>query len=154
MQAAAHGPLGTFRLGLSGNPAPPAPRTEKPQPITAAEGATSPGAEEAIRELVRRYAQALEARSIDALKRAWPGLQGAQEEAVRKEFMHARRIEVDVDDTKVSVSGSTGTVSFIRRYHLSTVDGQRLDTNSRTTMSVRRAGNEWVIDRVRFEALR
>ena len=104
--------------------------------------------------MVRRYAQALESRNVEALKRVWPTLQGAQEEAVRKEFLHARRIEVDIDDTNVSVSGTTGTVTFIRRYRLSTVDGQRLDTNSRTTMSVRRAGNEWVIDRVRFEAFR
>jgi serine/threonine-protein kinase len=135
-------------------PPPPAPRTEKPAAISAAEGGASPGAEEAIRDLVRRYAQALEARSIDAVKRLWPSLQGAQEDAVRKEFMHARQIAVDVDDTNVNVSGNTGTVTFVRRYRLSTVDGQRLDTNSRTTMSVRRAGNEWVIDRVRFEALR
>jgi ketosteroid isomerase-like protein len=135
-------------------PPPPAPKIEKPPVITAAEGAASPGAEEAIRDLVRRYARALEARNIDAVKRVWPSLQGAQEDAVRKEFMHAREINVDVDDTDVNVSGNTGTVTFVRRYRLSTVDGQRLDTNSRTTMSVRRAGNEWVIDRVRFEALR
>jgi eukaryotic-like serine/threonine-protein kinase len=133
-------------------PAPP-PRTTTP-PITAAEGTASPGAEEAIRDMVRRYAQALESRNVEALKRVWPTLQGAQEEAVRKEFLHARRIDVDIDDTNIAVSGTTGTVTFIRRYRLSTVDGQRLDTNSRTTMSVRRAGNEWVIDRVRFEALR
>ena len=104
--------------------------------------------------MVRRYAQALESRNVEALKRVWPTLQGAQEEAVRKEFLHARRIEVDIDDTNIAVSGTTGTVTFTRRYRLSTVDGQRLDTNSRTTMSVRRAGNEWVIDRVRFEAFR
>ena len=41
-------------------------------PITAAEGAALPGAEEAIRELVRQYAQALESRSIEAVKRVWP----------------------------------------------------------------------------------
>ena len=131
-------------------PAPTAPRSTQPA-ITAAEGATSPGAEEAIRELVRRYAQALESRNVDALKRIWPTL---QEDAMRREFQHARRIEVDIDNTTVNVSGNSATVSFTRRYRLSTVDGQRLDTNSRTTMSVRRAGTEWVIDRVRFEASR
>jgi len=134
-------------------PAPP-PRTTPSPAITAAEGATSPGTEEAIRDLVRRYAQALESRNVDNLKRIWPTLQGAQEEAVRKEFLHARRIDVDADVTNVTVSGASGTVTFIRRYRLSTVDGQRLDTNSRTTMSVRRAGNDWIIDRVRFEAFR
>jgi hypothetical protein len=131
-------------------PAPTAPRTTQP-PITAAEGAASPGAEEAIRDLVRRYAQALESRNVDALKRIWPAL---QEDAMRREFQQARRIEVDIDNTTVNVSGNSATVSFTRRYRVSTVDGQRLDTNSRTTMSVRRAGTEWVIDRVRFEGSR
>jgi serine/threonine-protein kinase len=135
-------------------PAAAPPRSAQQPVITAAEGQASPGAEEAIRELVRRYAQALESRNVDALKRVWPSLQGAQEEAVRKEFAHARRIDVEIDDTTVNVSGTSGTVTFVRRYRLSTVDGQRLDTNSRTTMSVRRAGTDWVIDRVRFEASR
>ncbi len=135
-------------------PAPAPPQTTQPPPITAAEGPASPAAQEAIRELVRRYAQALESRNVDTLKRVWPSLPGSQEEAMRKEFAHARRIDVEVDDTNVNLSGNTATVTFIRRYRLSTVDGQRLDTNSRTTMSVRRAGTDWVIDRVRFEALR
>ena len=52
------------------------------------------------------------------------------------------------------MSGATATVTFIRRYQLSTVDGQRLLTNSRTTLNARRSGDDWVIERVRFEALR
>ena len=132
-------------------PVTPPPRAAQP-PITAAEGPASPKAEEAIRELLTRYEQALESRNVDALKRIWPTLQGSQEEAVRKDFLHARRIQVDIDDTNITVTGNSATVTFTRGYHLATVDGQRLDSASRTTMSVRRAGNEWVIDRLRFEA--
>ena len=46
---------------------------------------------------------------------------------MRQEFLHARRIDVDIDDSKITVSGTTGTVTFIRRYQLTTVDGQTLD---------------------------
>jgi hypothetical protein len=110
--------------------------------------------EEEVRDLVRRYEQALEARNIDSLKRIWPSLQGTQETAVRQEFAQTRRIDVEIEGVEVSVSGATATVTFIRRYQLTTVDGQRPLTNSRTTMNARRVGGEWLIERVRFEALR
>lgn len=127
--------------------APPSPPPAKnPEPPAAAH-------EEGVRDLVRRYEQALESRSIDALKKLWPSLSGAQEDAMRNEFLHARRIDVDVTITDVAVSGTTATATFVRRYQLSTVDGQQLLRNSRTTLSARRAGSDWVIDRMRFEAL-
>jgi ketosteroid isomerase-like protein len=103
---------------------------------------------------VGRYEQALETRSLDALKRIWPSLQGAQETAVRQEFMYSRRIDVDIENVDVSVSGATAIATFTRRYQLTTTDGQRPLTNSRTTMNARRVGSEWQIERVRFEALR
>ena len=122
---------------------PPAPT--QPDPIPADVG---------VRDLVRRYAQALEARSIDALKRIWPSLSGAQEEALRKEFSHARQIDVQVGNVDVSASGNTASAVFLRRYELVTVDGQRLLTNSRTIVTARRSGETWVIEQVRFEAAR
>ena len=137
---------------------PPAPAVSSPAPanktpvITAAEGTSSAlASQEAIRDLLRRYEQAVESRNLDALKRIWPGL---QEEALRREFGQARRIDVDLDDPEITVSGGAGTVTFVRRYRVQTTDGQRLDTTSRTTMTVRRTGTDWHIDRVRFEALR
>lgn len=135
-------------------PAAPPPKPTAPPATTAAEGTASPVANDAIRELVRRYEQALEARNIDALKRIWPTLQGSQEDAMRKEFAYARRIDVGIDDLDITVSGGSGTATFLRRYELATVDGQRHSSNSRTTMSVRRAGADWLIDRVRFEGIR
>jgi hypothetical protein len=120
--------------------APPRPATE----LSTADG---------IRDLLRRYELALESRSIEALRRVWPSLSGAQEVAIRNEFVYARRIEVGIENVEQSISGATGTVTFIRRYQLSTIDGQQPFRLSRTTMSVRRTGNEWIIERVRFEAL-
>jgi serine/threonine-protein kinase len=138
-------------------PAPPqaAPPAAKPPVETAAEGAASPVAsEKAIRELLRRYQRAMESRNVDTLKNIWPSLQGAQEAAVRREFQFARRIEMEIADPEITVSGASGTAVFIRRYQILTTDNQKLDRSSRTTMTVKRPGNEWVIDTVRFEPIR
>ena len=130
---------------------PPASRTPPPSVPPADTAKTM---EDGVRDLVRRYEQALESRSVEALKRLWPSLQGAQEEAIRQEFSHARRIDVEIANPDITLSGNAATVTFLRRYQLSTVDGQRLLTNSRTTLNARRNGDDWIIERVRFEALR
>ena len=136
-------------------PGPPIPALTRNPPAAGQVPPSTPRAsEDEVRELVRRYEQALESRSIDSLKRIWPSLQGAQETAVRREFQQTRRIDVEIEGVDVSVSGATAIVTFIRRYQLTTVDGQRPLTNSRTTMNARRAGGEWLIERVSFEALR
>jgi eukaryotic-like serine/threonine-protein kinase len=135
-------------------PAPPPSSSQPPAQPPRAETPPTPSAEDGVRDLLRRYEQALESRSIDALKRLWPTLGGSQEGAIRREFDHARQIDVSIEGPDITVSGATATIRFIRKYQLSTVDGQKLVTNSRTTVSARRAGNEWVLDQVRFEALR
>jgi hypothetical protein len=134
-------------------PVPPATRATPPPPSVPSE---SPRAlEEGVRELLRRYEQALEGRNIEVLKRLWPGLQGAQEEAIRREFMFARRIDVTIEGVDITVSSTTATARFIRRYQILTVDGQRPPTTTtRTTLSARRTGNDWLIDHMSFEAIR
>jgi serine/threonine-protein kinase len=135
-------------------PGPPIPPVTRNPPANQLPPASPRAVEEEVRELVRRYEQALEGRNLAALKRIWPSLSGEQESALRREFMQARRVDVDIENVEVSVSGPTAIVTFIRRYQLTTVDGQRPLTNSRTTMNARRAGNEWLIERIRFEGLR
>ncbi len=131
---------------------PPQPKREAPAPAppVAAEPATA--AEDGIRDLLTEYEHALEGRSVAAMKRIWPSLDGGQEAALRNEFANARSIDVTIESPRIVLSGAAGTVTFIRRYQLLTVDSQRLMTTSRTTMTVRRAENAWVIERLRFEA--
>jgi serine/threonine protein kinase len=130
-------------------PAPPRPTPPAALPPEAPPPA--PGPEVAVGELLAQYKSALEARNLDALKRLWPSLSGAPQEAIRNEFRHASQITVEIVDPHISVSGASGTVSFIRRYELVTVEGQRLRTETRTTMDIRRPGGAWLIDRIRFE---
>jgi eukaryotic-like serine/threonine-protein kinase len=133
-------------------PAPPAPAP--PAPAPQADPPRAPAAEEAIRDLLDRYKAALEARSLDALKRLWPSLGGQQQAAIQNEFSHASRIDVDIVDPRIVVSGSSATVAFIRRYELVTVDGQRLNNDTRTTMTLHRSNGAWVIEAIRFDAPR
>ncbi len=134
---------------------PAAPPPAAPVPPPAAPAAPSAEAlaavrDAAIQDLLGRYAAALESRSLDAVKRLWPGLSSAAQEALRVEFQHATRIGVEILDPRIAGSGDTATVSFVRRYDVITVEGQRLHSESHATMEVRRAGASWVIDRIRF----
>jgi serine/threonine-protein kinase len=133
--------------------APPPPRNppiDKPAPAEP----PPPSPTEQITALLDRYAAALESRSLDALKRIWPGLSGAQESAMRYEFQNARLIEVEVVSPQISVREDSATVTFTRRYRNVTADGQDLRRDSSATMTVRRAGNAWVIEQLRFAPAR
>ncbi len=104
--------------------------------------------EAAISDLLARYKAAVESRSLDALKRIWPAL---PEEALRDEFRRATSISVGIVDPRISVpaSNDTATVTFVRHYEV-VKEGQRLQSQSDATMELKRAGNSWVIERIRF----
>ena len=140
-------------------PAPPPAATPPPAPtpaLTAAPTVENSAAarEAAVSEMLLRYTAAVEARSLDALKRVWPGLSGAALQALRTEFQNASRISVEIVEPRLSLSADTGTVSFIRRYDVVTVEGQQLHSESQATMDVRRTGSSWVIERIRFIPIR
>ncbi|HTL42962.1 MAG TPA: protein kinase [Vicinamibacterales bacterium] len=127
--------------------APPVVPHAEPSPPAAPQGPTD---EQRITELLNRYREALESRSIDRLKQIWPSLSGSAESALRDEFQHASRISVEISSPQISVNGNTGRVVFDRHYSLVTVDGQRPQSSSQVTMDLRRAGSSWLIESVRF----
>ena len=137
------------------SPPPPMPPAVRTPPPSSSAPADSPRAlEEGVRELIRRYEQALESRSVDGLKRLWPSLSDSQEQLMRENFSHARRIDVEITGIDISVSGTTAVATFLRRYQVLTDDNQRPVTISRTTLNARRNGGDWVIERVRFEGVK
>jgi serine/threonine protein kinase len=143
-------------------PAPPptttAPTTTVPPTTTVAPTTTTvaqpaapaqPSAAErdaAIADVLARYKAAVESRSLDALKRIWPGL---PEQAMRDEFRQATSISVGIVDPKITATNDTATVTFVRHYEV-VKEGQRLQSQSNATMELRRSGNSWVIDHIRF----
>jgi serine/threonine protein kinase len=128
---------------------PPAEVSKPPAPATPAE----PTPEAAIAEVLTRYERAIESRDLAAMKRVWPGMPASQESAFKNEFSHTSRIGVDITSPKITVTGTTATVTFVRRYEAVTTDGQRLNSASNATMQLKHASG-WVIDQVRFEPIR
>jgi hypothetical protein len=130
------------------------PRVQPPPAQPAPSPPPAPSPESLIRDVLARYESALEARSLDALKRVWPSLAGGQQSSIRTEFAQARGIEVDIVDPHIAVTGTTATASFVRHYELMTKDGtlQRADTPA--TMTLRRTDGGWVIEQIRFGAAR
>ena len=128
-------------------PAPPPsePVTLPPQTRTAREAGSA---------VLQRYIAALEHRDIGALKAVWPSLGGAQQAAIEAEFANAREIDVEFVDPKIDVAGQTMTVSGRRRYSLRTRDGQQLRSDTITTLALRQAGADWVIESVRHQTAR
>jgi hypothetical protein len=62
---------------------------------------------------------------------------------------------VELVEPHIQVTGSTASVTFVRRYDLVTVEGQRLHSEARTVMEVRRTpAGAWVIESIRFIPLR
>jgi ketosteroid isomerase-like protein len=104
--------------------------------------------ESAIRQAMDQYVAALQARNLTMLKRVWPSLSAPQERALRNEFDNARSVQVQLADPRTTISGDSATVVATRQYMLNTADGQRLSTVTRTTITLRRSGNEWLIDQV------
>jgi len=131
----------------SSQPSAAAPAPPRPSPPAAPQGPTD---EERVNELVNRYREALEARSLERVKQLWPSLSGAAENAMRDEFQHATRISVAIASPQIAIAGATGRVTFLRDYSVSTIDGQHLQSSSRVTMDVRRTAGGWVIESVRF----
>ena len=129
-------------------PAPPPPAAAKP------EAPPKPSPSEAIAELLDRYKRALESRNIESVKRIWPTLGGQQEAAIRTDFRNTRRITVEIVSPQISVSGNQGTVRFVRRYQLDTVDGQLPRSESRVTMSVQLVGDTWTITQIQYDQIR
>jgi hypothetical protein len=129
---------------------PEPPETARAESLQPAQAAVPPaaGAEARVRHAVAQYLSGLESRSLAALKRVWPTLGGNQERAIQDEFEKARTVRASFTDPRITITGDTGTVTGYRTYNLLTQDGQRLSRVTRTTMTLRRTGDEWLIERV------
>jgi eukaryotic-like serine/threonine-protein kinase len=119
--------------------APPAPAQPSAAELAAARDA-------AISDVLARYKAAVESRSLEALKRIWPGL---PEQAMRDEFRQATSISVGIVDPRITGTNDTATVTFVRHYE-AVKEGQRLQSQSNATMELRRNGNSWLIEQIKF----
>jgi serine/threonine-protein kinase len=131
------------------------PPVERPAPAAAptatAPPRVDPNPEEAIQNVLRQYAAALESRNLEALKRIWPSLRGEQEQAIRDDFQNARDISVSIESPRIQAQQDAATVTCVRRYQLHTRDGRRQQAETQTTINMRLSGSSWIIDTIRHE---
>jgi serine/threonine-protein kinase len=119
-----------------------------PAPSDSLPRASAVNTDTLVRDVVAQYIAALEGRSLPALKRVWPALAGAQERAIQREFANATSVQVRFTDPRTSLDGETATVTGRREYRLVTQDGQQLSTVTTTTLTLRRTGDAWHIERI------
>jgi serine/threonine-protein kinase len=137
----------------SGSASPPPDTSAAAREAAAKESAAKEAAarEAAIADVLTRYVAAVESRNLEALRRVWPNLNVT---AMRDEFRNAASIQMEVVDPRISISGDTATITFVRRYDVVTVERQSLHSESHATMDLRRAGASWLIERIRFVPIR
>ena len=99
-------------------------------------------------DVIAQYVSGLENQSLPALKRVWPTLGGDQERAIQSEFENARTVQTLFKDPRITIKGDITTVTGLRKHSLVTQDGQRLSSVTKTTMTLRRSGDAWVIERI------
>jgi SnoaL-like domain len=98
--------------------------------------------------VIKQYVSGLESQNLAALKRVRPSLGGREERAIRTEFENARVVQTVFKDPRITINGDTTTVTGFRMHSLVTLDGQRLSSVTKTTMTLRRTGDVWTIERI------
>ena len=129
----------------------PPPTTAAPAPAPAALPLPPARTYETDRQeivgVIRRYAAAMEARDLAALKALWPTMGEAQASKIRASFEFARQMRVQFQVTGVHVEDRTAIVLARRRNVVVTTDGQALDTERSATITLAR-GEAWTISTV------
>ena len=148
------------RLSLADASSPPPPSLLAAAPVVADDASAGESRQpvrepappatdvENIRGVIAQYVRGLESRSVAALKRVWPSLGGSQERAIQTEFENARSVQTVFSDPQITINGDTTTVTGLRMHSLVTQDDQRLSSVTRTTMTLRRRGDAWLIEGV------
>ena len=121
--------------------------------IASAPAAVVPGSDEADRQAIvltlSAYATALEQRDIDRVKLVWPGLGSAVERNLREGFAFARSLRVVLQPTQIRLVGDTAIATCARHDEVITRDGQRVQNDTRATLTLRREGERWLIESIK-----
>jgi hypothetical protein len=134
----------------------PAPVPEAPAPPSPPAAATprTPPAQvdqrPAIRNQVAEYADAIEARSLDALRRVYPAMTGLQQRGWEQFFQLVRDVQADLSLSEIQVTGASaqGLVTGAYKY-LNTSTGRPEHQPVSFQASFRSEGGKWRLVEVR-----
>jgi serine/threonine-protein kinase len=129
----------------------PAPAREVAPPVVEARPAPAPAANAAaeIADAVARYARAISARDLGAVRAAYPSISGAQAQNFERFFATVRELQATFSLGNLDVSGATAEGRLTGVYEFVTGGGQRQRSPVSFQASFRRAGDGWVLSSVR-----
>jgi hypothetical protein len=136
-------------LGPSSSPA-PAPRGEADGTVGGLRGwialAHADDSEVAIRDLMRRYEQALSAKDIDTLGTLEESMSADRRNALELYFDRAKGLVVRLSDLEVLVEGMQALATYAREdTFVDARTGQRMHLRVRISNRLTRSGNRWVL---------
>jgi len=102
-----------------------------------------------VRSAVAEYAQAIESRDIDAVRRVYPGLTSAQQSGLERFFQASRRINVTFRVTSIDINGNSAEARLVGTYDYVTVDGQSQSQPVSVGATFRNNGSVWRLVSVR-----
>jgi ketosteroid isomerase-like protein len=126
-------------------PPPSAPAVAAPKPAPRAADAQTE-----IRGAVAEYARAIEAKSLPALQRVYPGMTGVQQRGWEQFFQLVRDVKAQLSVERLDVSGATADAQIIGGYtYLNTSTGRAENQPVSFRASLRQEGGRWRISQVR-----
>ena len=102
----------------------------------------------AIRDTLRRYAQAYQSLDQAAVARTMPSLTADQLRALERDFAGYRRYTVEIKDERINIEGQTATVTCDVVRSFETKTGVSQSHTLRSTFHLRRGGSGWIIERL------
>jgi hypothetical protein len=133
-------------------PSAPAPTAAAPAPAPVRPSAPTPPSDPApaIRALFTEYAEAIESRSIPAIRRVYPGLSPAQSKEWEEFFGAVDAIDVDLQVSDLAVSGDSADARLSGVYVFQNPGTRRTQHEPVTFQArLRRMGGEWRIEVLR-----
>ena len=135
----------------------PAPTVKTPPPPTVAPPATATptpatGPRADIRALLDNYVRAVETKDVDLMRRVRPNLTDDEVRRLRQSNEIKKSHKVDLRVYDITVNGDEATADGRREDMVVLSSGQRLQTETKFSYTLKRGPRGWVIDQVRESA--
>jgi len=133
------------------NPTPgPAPTAYAPTPAPAPAPVADPtaAAEEAVRDLLARYANAYERLDAGAVAALWPTIGAERQRGLTQAFANYKWLEMDLDGCAITIAGETATADCRMRQTYELKVGKAEPRDAAVRFKLRKSGGAWKIDDV------
>ena len=103
---------------------------------------------QAVRDVLRRYEAAMEARDLDGLKLIWPGLGAAKadEKTIEMSFKLTRSLQLELEILEVEIADHRAAVACRRRDKIGLTNGEIFENESSVTFHLSKTGVSWSIE--------